>query len=66
MINPMAIKLEVFTLGGNVLSRFTQGIDFYTSAKFRVFNTNVNKSTLFCMFSAPFSFTNTAVSRKGV
>ena len=31
----MAIKLVVFSLGRAVLSRFTQGIDLYTSAKFR-------------------------------
>ena len=31
----MAIKLLVFSLGRAFLSRFTQGIDLYTSAKFR-------------------------------
>jgi len=36
----MAVKLEVFSLGRDVLSSFTQGIDPYVSAKFRAFNTN--------------------------
>ena len=33
----MAIKLEVFRLGRDVLFRIAQGIDLYTSAKFRAF-----------------------------
>ena len=46
-----AIKLVVFSLGRAVLSRFTQGIDLYTSAKFRAFNTNLNISARFlCHF----------------
>ena len=36
----MAIKLEVFSLARDFLSRFIEGIDLYTSAKFRGFNTN--------------------------
>ena len=43
----MAIKLEEFNWGRAVLSRFTQGIDLYTSAKFRAFNTNLNISARF-------------------
>ena len=62
----MALKRVVFCLGYDVLSRFTQGIDFYTSVKIGAFNANVNNSALFCMLHAPFSFTNTAVSRKGI
>ena len=43
IINSMAIKLEVFKMGGvDVLSRITQGVDLYNSAKFRAFNTNLN------------------------
>ena len=38
----MAIKLDVFNLRGDVLSRITQDVDLYTSAKFRAFNTNLN------------------------
>ena len=40
----MAIKLEVFSLARDFLSRFIEGIDLYTSAKFRGFNTNLNNS----------------------
>ena len=46
----MAIKLEVFNLRGDVLSRITQGMNLYTSAKFRAFNINLNNV-------APFSCT---------
>ena len=49
----MAVKLEVFSLGRDVLSSFTQGIDPYASAKFRAFNTNWTIR----MFSTPFSST---------
>ena len=38
----MAIKLEVFSLARDFLSRSTEGIDLYTSAKFCGFNTNLN------------------------
>ena len=47
IINSMAIKLEVFNLGSDVLSRITQGMDLYTSAKFRAFDTNLNNVTCF-------------------
>ena len=40
--NSMDIKLAVFSLGRDVLPRIAQGIDLHTSAKFRVFNTNLN------------------------
>ena len=43
----MAIKLEVLNLGGDVLSRITQGVDLYTSAKFCAFNTNLNNVACF-------------------
>ena len=43
----MAIKLEVFHLGCDVLSRIAQGIDLYTSTKFRAFNTNLTNSACF-------------------
>ena len=43
----MAIKLEVFNLGSDVLSGISQGMDLYTSAKFRAFNTNLNNVTCF-------------------
>ena len=43
----MAIKLEVFNLRSDVLSGITQGMDLYTSAKFRAFNTNLNNVTCF-------------------
>ena len=43
----MAIKLEVINLGGDVLSRITQGMNLYTSAKFRAFNTNLNTVACF-------------------
>ena len=46
----MAIKLEVFSLGRDVLSGVAQGIDLYTSAKFRAFNTSgckLNNSACF-------------------
>ena len=46
----MAIKLEVFNLRGDVLSRITQGMNLCTSAKFRAFDTNLNNV-------APFSCT---------
>ena len=42
IINSMAIKLEVFNLGGDLLSRITLGIDLYISAKFLALNTNLN------------------------
>ena len=42
IINSIVIKLEVFNLGGDVLSRITQGMDLYMSSKFRAFNTNLN------------------------
>ena len=45
----MVIKLEVFNLESNVLSRITQGMDLYISAKFRAFNTNLNNvAPFFC------------------
>ena len=44
----MALKLEVFILGREVLSRIIQDIDLYTSAKFRAFSTNLNNPHLFC------------------
>jgi len=50
IINSTAIKLEVFCLGRDVLSRIAQGIDLHTSAKFRAFITNLNND-------APFFFT---------
>ena len=40
----MAIELEVFSLARDFLSRFIEGIDLYTSAKFRGFHTNLNNS----------------------
>ena len=40
----MGIKLEVFSLARDFLSRFTEGIDLHTSAKFCGFNTNLNNS----------------------
>ena len=43
----MAIKLELCSLERDVLSRFTQGIDRYTSAKFRAYNTNLDNSPCF-------------------
>ena len=43
----MAINLEVFSVGRDVLPRIAQGIDLYTSAKFRAFNTNLNNSACF-------------------
>ena len=45
----MAIKLEVFSLARDFLSRFIEGIDLYTSAKFRAFNTILSNV-------APFSY----------
>ena len=50
IINSMVIKLKVFNLGSEVLSRITQSMDLYISAKFRAFNTNLNNV-------APFSCT---------
>lgn len=38
----MALKLEVFSLEREVLSRIIQDIDLYTSAEFRAFNNNLN------------------------
>ena len=38
------ITLEVFSLQRDLLSRFSQGIDLYTSAKFRAFHTYLNNS----------------------
>ena len=46
----MAIKLEVFNLRGDVLSRITQGMNLYTSAKFRAFDTN-QCCTIFLYYS---------------
>ena len=43
----MALKLEVFSLGREVLSRIIQDIDLYISAKFRALNTNLNNSARF-------------------
>ena len=43
----MAIKLEVFNLGGGVPSRTTQGMDLYASAKFRALLFNLNNVTCF-------------------
>ena len=43
----MALKLEVFSLGREVLSRIIQDIDLYASAKFRALNTNLNNSSCF-------------------
>ena len=43
----MALKLEVFSLEREVLSRIIQDIDLYTSAKFRAFNTNLNNYACF-------------------
>ena len=43
----MAIKLEEFSFGADVLSIIAQGIDLYTSAKFGAFNTNLNNSACF-------------------
>ena len=43
----MAIKLEKFNFGSDVLSRIAQGIDLYTSAKFGAFNTNLHNSACF-------------------
>ena len=45
----MAIKLEVFSLGRDVLSSIDQDIRPYTSAKFRAFNTILSNV-------APFSY----------
>ena len=45
----MVLKLEVFNLESDVLSRITQGMDLYISAKFRAFNTNLNNvAPFFC------------------
>ena len=49
IVNSVAIKLEVFSLGRDVLSSIDQGIHPYTSAKFRAFNTILNNV-------APFSY----------
>ena len=43
----MAIKLEEFSFGSDILSRVAQGIDLSTSAKFGAFNTNLNNSACF-------------------
>ena len=43
----MAIQLEEFSFGSDVVSRIAQGIDLYTSAKFGAFNTNLNNSACF-------------------
>ena len=45
----MVRKLKVFNLGSEVLSRITQSMDLYISAKFRAFNTNLNNvAPFFC------------------
>ena len=50
----MVIKLEEFNLGSEVLSRITQGMDLYITAKFRAFNTNLNNvAPVFCTKRKP-------------
>ena len=58
----MAIKLEVFILARDFLSRLTEGIDLYASAKFRGFNTNLNNSAR-CPHHFPVLFISDRISR---